>query len=225
MLTTKRVALTLKTKSETAMEVAYEVYARANPHNSTLVESKLSDLDITVENLAKYYEQLALVVCDFWHGVDDVQYKPVLKSHEVRSLYLPLVYAVIFASVGNVTIGNYSYVLTSDSRQADAIEKEWIFSFSAKLEEARSYVLGNTAQIGNPRAEPQTSVMMAICSEVADTSANVLMRDGAAYDLALSGLAALIGMSLVDIANSVLYTGVEEVNFRQLVRTIKQTDA
>jgi hypothetical protein len=221
---TKRIVLTLKTENETAREVAYEVYDRANAHQSTLVDKKLSELGINIENLTKYYEQLSLVVCEFWHSVDDVHFVPVLKSYEVRKLYLPLIYAVIFSSVGNMTIGNYSYVLSSDASQKSAIDKEFIFDFSAKLEEARAYVLGNTEQIGNPRAIPQTSVMMSICSGVAGKTAEVLVRDGTAYDASLSGLAALVGMSLVDIANSVLYTGEDEVNFRALVGTIKQND-
>lgn len=216
-----KVLLQLKSNEETAKEVAYEVLRRANPHDSSLVEQKLIDADVTLTNLTKYFVQLQTIVSQFWAGVDDVTKKSTLAPHEIRSLYLPMMYSVIFSSVGNMKSGNYEYVLTAID--GDIVDKSWVIDFSVKLETVRMYIKGDTGQIGNRNALPQTSVMMTTLCEVVGREAQLQVRDGQNYDIALSGFAGLIGLSLVSIADDNLYTGVENVNFRQLVSTIKES--
>ena len=227
----QRVVLTLEIQDETAQEVAYEVLKRANPHDSGLVERKLEELEITLSNLTKYFVQLGYVVSEFWESNWNISKSTVMKPHELRSLYLPLLYSVIFASVGNIKIGNYEYViqsndsvLKSDGSVGTAIDKNFVIDFSARLESLRMYILGDTGQIGNRSALPQTSVMMAICTDVVGNSARIEVRDGAQVDPGLTGMAALLGIALVEQANEILYTGVDEVNFRELVGTIKQRE-
>lgn len=216
-----KVQLTMKVNEDVAKEVAYEVIKRANPHDSVLVDNKLEDAGITVESMARYFTELQLVVAEFWNGVADASFTTSLKPHEVRNLYLPLIYSVIFASVGNVTIGNYEYVLKANETQK--VDRQWILEFSAKLETMRSYVLGDIGQIGNRNAQPQTSTMLAVLTDtVTDRSAQIAIRDGVTYDVALSGMSALAGLSLIENAYSILYTGLEEVNFRELASTVKQ---
>lgn len=220
-----KVELTLKSNKEIAEEVAYEVLRRANPHESELVERKLSENDITLENLTKYFQDLQYLVADFWWSVDDISHKPLFKPHELRGLYLPLLYSVIFASVGNMKVGNYSYVLRPDEGTIpESICKEWIINFSAKLESLRMYIQGDIAQIGNRNAQPQTSVMLALMADVCTSSktAQFSVRDGFTPDEALAGLSVLLGLTLVNSAYDILYTGVQEVNFRELVGTIKE---
>ena len=226
MLTkTNRVLLTLKTEEVTANEVAYEVMKRANPHDSELVERKLEESGITLEAMSKYFTQLGYVVCEFWESNWNSNISTVMKPHELRSLYLPLLYSVIFSSVGNIKVGNYEYVLKSDDKVGELIDKDFLIDFSAKLEALRMYILGSTGQIGNRSALPQTSVMMAICTEVLGANARIEIRDGQKVDDGLSGIAALVGLALVEESNKMLYTGVEEVNFRELVGTIKQSSS
>lgn len=223
MVKINKVCVTLKTNTMVASEVAYDTYYRANPHDSQLVETKLEAAGVNVENLTKYFEQLALVVCDFWKSNWKLGYKSKLAPHEIRGLYLPLVYSVIFASVGNIRTGHYEYVFEIDDERVKNIEKDWLIDFSAKLESVRHYVLGGTAQIGNRNAIPQTSVMMAIVSEINDTEAEILIKDGAEQDISLAGYSALVGLSLVEEAHRILYTGVENVNFRQLIGTVEES--
>lgn len=223
MVQTKRVCVTLKTNTAIATEVAFDTYNRANSHNTQYVEDKLNEAGITVESLTKYFEQLSLVVCDFWKSNWKLGYKSKLAPHEIRGLYLPLVYSVIFSSVGNVKSGNYEFVFEIDDERVKNIDKDWLFEFSAKLESCRQYITGNVAQIGNRGAIPQTSVMMAILGEFNGYEAELLLKDGAQYDTALAGFSALLGLSLVEEANKILYTGVETVNFRQLIGTVRES--
>lgn len=221
----QKVALTLKTNENIAKEVAYEVLKRANPHDSILVDQKLNDNDITLDNLTKYFIGLQYVVAEFWNGVSDTNFKPQLLSHEVRGLFLPMLYSVIFASVGNCTIGNYTYELKAMEVDGKSFDKNWIIDFSAKLESMRMYVKGDTAQIGNRNAVPQTSVMLSLLSEVIGKEATILVRDGAPYDKMLAGHAALIGMTLVNESYDILYTGVDNINFRDIVSSVKESES
>jgi hypothetical protein len=217
-----KVELGLKTNEEVAQELAFEVLRRANSHDSELVERKLEQAGITLDRLAKYFQQLQLVVAEFWNAQYDLRYKTVLKPHEVRSLYLPTLYAVVLSSVGNIKIGNYEYVIKANEAGEEP-DKDFILEFSVKLESLRQYVSGDTGQIGNRNAEPQTSVMLAILSETHGLRGEIGIRDGATYDPQLAGLAALLGLSLVEAAYAILYTGVEEVNFRELAMTVKES--
>jgi hypothetical protein len=219
MTKTFRVYLTLSPKAEAAREVAEAVLMRANPHDSELVHTTLTEAGITVDNLQKYFIQLANLVTQFWHSNWDVNVKLALKPHEIRNLYLPLVYGVIFSSVGNYSFGNYEYLLKSSDEVE--IDSKFLIQFSAKLETVRHYVKGAIGQIGNRGAQPQTSTMMTILGTVVDKrTAEVNVRDGVNADKALAGLAALAGLSLVEEAYRILYTGVEEVNFRQVTETL-----
>lgn len=215
-----KVKLTLKTNLNTATVVSQAVIQRANPHYQMLIEDRLNKAGITVENMAKYFQQVATVVADFWNGGWDLTHHCVLKSHEVRGLYLPTIMGVIFSSVGNMTVGNYEYLLVTESSKE--IQKEWLFEFSATLEENRDIIKGSVGQIGNYAAQAQQPVMLSILGEVAsdNRSANMYIRDGANVDSALAGLSVLAGLSLIDEAYNILYTGVEEVNFREVTETI-----
>jgi len=217
-----KVELGLKTNKEVAQELSFEVLRRANSHDSELAERKLERAGITLDSLAKYFQQLQLVVAEFWNAQYDLRYKTVLKPHEVRGLYLPTLYAVVLSSVGNIKIGNYEYVIKADEA-GEKPDKDFILEFSVKLESLRQYVSGDTGQIGNRNAEPQTSVMLAILSETHGLRGEIGIRDGATYDPQLAGLAALLGLSLVESAYAILYTGVEEVNFRELAMTVKES--
>ncbi len=218
------VFLKVDIKQETAKEVAYEVLKRANPHDQTLVDNKLNDAGITHEQLEKYFVELGKIVAEFWYSNSSygLGYRTALKPHEVRSLYLPLIYSVIFASVGNMKYGNYNYVLKPVDQES--IDKEFVFEFSAKLESMRAYVTGADGQIGNRSAQPQTSVMLSIVTEFDNVSANILVRDGVQVDNALAGFAALLGLALVESSYSVLYTGEDQINFRELANTITQSE-
>jgi hypothetical protein len=198
-----RVSLTLKVEQNVANEVAYAVMSRSNPHASELVERKLEDAGITQANLAKYFIEVGKAVADFWHNDWDPTHSTVLKPHELRSLYLPLIYGVVFSSVGNITVGNYEYLVCLSNEET--IDRKFILEFSAKLESMRSYVKGEIGQVGNRSAQPQTSVMMTIMgrsSTAYNTEVNI--RDGVNADPALSGLAALAGLSLVEEAYRIL---------------------
>lgn len=217
----KRVYLTLKTEKSIAQEAAQAVLNRSNPHASLLVESKLESAGVDTESMTKYFTQISAVVAEFWNVKHDPNFKPALKSHEVRNLYLPIIFGVIFASVGNVTFGNYEYQIIVDDQRVK-VERDWLFEFSAKLESLREYILGNVGQIGNYNAIPQTTVMLALLGQVAVDGRSALMyvRDGVTYDHDLAGLATLVGLTLVNQAYDIMYTGVDEVNFRELIGTI-----
>jgi hypothetical protein len=212
--------LTLKTNKETAAVVSQAIIQRANPHYQTLIEDRLNKNGITAENMAKYFQQVAMVVADFWHAGWDLSHRPVLKSHEVRGLYLPTIMGVIFSSIGNLKFGSYEYLLVAQSSKE--IEKNWLFEFSATLEANRDIVKGNVGQIGNYAAQPQQPVMLSVLGEIAsdNRSAEMLVRDGVNVDNALAGLSVLAGLSLIEEAYTILYTGVEEVNFREVTETI-----
>jgi hypothetical protein len=215
-----KVKLTLKNNEQTAVVVSQAILNRANPHYQTLINDRLEKSGITVENMAKYFRQIGLVVADFWNGGWDLTYNKVLKSHEVRGLYLPTIMGVIFSSIGNLKIGNYEYLIVAQS--SEEIEKDWLFEFSATLEANRDLVKGNVGQIGNYAAQPQQAVMLSILGEIASDyrSAEMLIRDGANVDTALAGLSVLAGLSLIEEAYNILYTGVEVVNFREVTETI-----
>lgn len=219
IIKTKVVRLTLKTNANVAREVSHEVLARSNPHASSLIENKLDDLGINEDSLSKYFTMLGDVVAEFWQAQYDLNFKPTLKSHEVRSLYLPLIMSVIFASVGNLKTGNYEYRIEASEANVD---REWILEYSAKLESVREYIIGSVNQIGNYQATPQTTVMLAILGEVTDRDANIYIRDGVTADRDLAGISALVGLSLVESAYDILYTGVDQVNFRDLIGTVVQ---
>lgn len=224
MVQSIKVKLTLNVNKNVAKEAAYAVMMRANPHDSQLVESKLEELNINEETLTKYFTQLSLVVTEFWNAQHDISFSPTLKPHEVRGLYLPLIYSVIFASVGNCKVGNYEYLLVATRDELHTVEKDWLIKFSADLESVRQYIKGNVGQIGNRGAQPQTPVMLSLLGSVSEDKRNaeLKIRDGQTFDRDLAGLATLVGLSLVDSAYSILYTGIEEVNFRELMGTIIQ---
>lgn len=215
-----RVELTLKTDSNVAKEVAAQVLFRANPHESTLTASRLERAGVTLESLTKYFTQLSLVVGEFWNNTWDMTYQTVMKPHEVRNLYLPLMYGVIFASLGNIKEGNYEYVIKA--RVDEKPDRKWLIEFSATLEAMRDIIRGDIGQIGNRGAMPQSHVMLTILSEISEDfrTAEILIKDGKQVDKALAGLSALVGLSLVEEANKIMYTGVDEVNFRQLTNTL-----
>lgn len=228
---TNKVMLNLKINEEIAREVAEAVYMRANPHDSVLVESKFSDkkgpdgnedadLQINVDNLKKYFIELTKAVAQFWNNTWDSTYSTVLKPHELRQMYLPMMYGVILSSVGNCKVGNYQYVILA--RDNELPDKEFLIKFSARLESLRMYIRGDIGQIGNRSAQVQVPVMCCLLGDV-DTgskSAEMYIRDGMTVDTALAGLGTLVGLSLVNEAYSILYTGVDEVNFRQLTDTL-----
>lgn len=241
-----KVWLTLKGSEEIGNEVAYAVTSRANPHDSNLVASQLEGRDydwkpsekidlsqpdevilplaVNVKNLSRYFIQLEKVVCEFWYSQVNLGATLTLKPHEIRNLYLPLIFGVILSSVGNLKQGNYQFVLKPDlSEQSVAIDKEFLFEFSARLESLRQYVKGDVGQIGNRNATPQTSTMLAILTDYDEHNAKISIRDGVSFDESLAGLASLVGLSLVEESFRILYTGVEEVNFRELLGTIKDS--
>lgn len=215
-----RVGVQLKMDANIAKEVAYEVLLRMNPHQSMLTAKRLEDANVTLDNMVKYYLELGKAVAEFWNSCWDMQYQTVLKPHEMRNLYLPLMYAVIFSSVGNLQVGNYQYVIKAKADEKP--DRKFLVEFSATLESMRDIIKGDTGQIGNRGAQPQTQVMMCLVGEVSEDnqSAEMLIRDGQKVDTALAGLSTLVGLSLVEEAYRILYTGVEEVNFRQLYTSI-----
>lgn len=215
-----RVGVQLRMDANIAKEVAYEVLLRMNPHQSMLTAKRLEDADVTLDNMVKYYLELGKAVAEFWNSCWDMQYQTVLKPHEMRNLYLPLMYAVIFSSVGNLQVGNYQYVIKAKADEKP--DRKFLVEFSATLESMRDIIKGDTGQIGNRGAQPQTQVMMCLIGEVSEDnrSAEMLIRDGQKVDTALAGLSTLVGLSLVEEAYRILYTGVEEVNFRQLYTSI-----
>jgi hypothetical protein len=221
MLHTIKVPVTLKNDDRIAREVAENVLMRSNPHDSELIAKTLESKGITVESLTKYYQQIAAVVCEFWTSQHDVSFKPTLKPHEMRGLYLPLVFATIFASVGNLKIGNYEFLLYPIG-DAYPVDREFIFEMSSNLESMRHYVKGDIGQIGNRAAVPMTTTMSAILLEVSDDGRNGTLgiKDGSTLDSAAAGLAALAGVSLVNESYSILYTGLDQVNFREVTETI-----
>lgn len=223
MVQTHKVVVYVDPRKEIGDEVAYEVLTRANPHAEALIDKHLEDAGITVDVLSEYFIQVATAVAAFWANCDDPSKEMPLKPHELRGLYLPLIYGVILASVGNMEYGNYRYVLNPNPDRT--VDKKFILETSAKLESLRRYVKGDTGQVGNRSAKPQVSTMLAIMGEVdcGSHSAQMLIRDGASYDSALSGFAVLCGLTLVQNAYTILYTGVEMVNFRTLVGTIRES--
>jgi hypothetical protein len=221
MLTkTIKVPVTLKTDDPIAREVAENVLMRANPHDSELVAKELEDAGINVESMTKYFKQIAAVVCEFWANQHDPNEPMSLKPHEIRTLYLPVMYAVIFASIGNIKIGSYEFLLTPT--ETDSVDRKFIFEMSANLESLRHRVKGDVGQIGNRAATPMATTMSAILYKVSDDKRNgtLMIRDGATFEEAAAGLAALAGLSVVNEAYLMLYTGVEEVNFREVAETI-----
>lgn len=219
MVKVYKVYLTLETREEAAIEVAQNVLMRANPHGSDLIHNELEKAEITVENLAKYFIEVSKAVTQFWQSCWNPGCTTVMKPHELKNLYLPLIYGVVFSSVGNIQFGNYEYLLTSaDGANVDRI---FLLNFSATLEAKRVYVKGSIGQIGNRGSIPQTSTMMTILGQTYDSrSTTVNVRDGVSADQSLSGLSALAGLSLIEEAYRILYTGVEEVNFRQVTEVL-----
>lgn len=219
MYKSQNVKLVLKANTITADVVSSAILQRANPHYQTLIEDRLSRAGITVENTSKYFRMIAAIVSEFWAAQWDRSFTPTLKSHEVRGLYLPLIMGVIFSSVGNCKVGNYEYQL---SRSSEEIDKKFVFDYSATLEANRDLVKGAVGQIGNYAATVQAPVMLSILGEIAsdERSAEMRVRDGVTVDSSLAGLSVLAGLTLVDSAFSILYTGYEEVNFREVTDTL-----
>lgn len=239
MIKTKVVELNLNSNLEAAREVAYATLFRANPHQSLLVERRLEEAGpsvksdesdeeskvlypyaITLENLIRYFNELTKAVAEFWNNCYDISFKLTMKPHELRGLYLPLIYSVVFASLGNLKRGNYEYRIKAKADEKP--DREFLINFSAVLEENRDIVKGAIGQIGVRGAQPQEATMLCILSEIASDgrTAEYHVRDGVNVDPGLGGLASLVGLSLVEKAYSILYTGVEEVNFRQLTDTL-----
>lgn len=219
MYKSQKVMLVLKANTITADVVSSAILQRANPHYQTLIEDRLSRAGITVENTSKYFRMIAAIVSEFWAAQWDRSFTPTLRSHEVRGLYLPLIMGVIFSSVGNCKVGNYEYQL---SRSSEEIDKKFVFDYSATLEANRDLVKGAVGQIGNYAATVQAPVMLSILGEIAsdERSAEMRVRDGVTVDSSLAGLSVLAGLTLVDSAFSILYTGYEEVNFREVTDTL-----
>jgi hypothetical protein len=219
MYKSQNVKLVLKANTITADVVSSAILQRANPHYQTLIEDRLSRAGITVENTSKYFRMIAAIVSEFWAAQWDRSFTPTLRSHEVRGLYLPLIMGVIFSSVGNCKVGNYEYQL---SRSSEEIDKKFVFDYSATLEANRDLVKGAVGQIGNYAATVQAPVMLSILGEIAsdERSAEMRVRDGVTVDSSLAGLSVLAGLTLVDSAFSILYTGYEEVNFREVTDTL-----
>lgn len=212
---TIKVMLNLKINENVAMEVAEAVLMRANPHQSMLVDKRLEDAGVNRDSLVRYFVEIGKAVADFWDNHDDMRHTTTLKPHELRGLYLPTMYAVIFSSIGNIAIGNYQYVVKA--REEDTPDREFLINFSAQLESLRDILRGDIGQIGNRNAQPQDMVMCCLLGEVAEDqrSASYLIRDGRTVDAGLAGVSALLGLSLVSEAMRCMYTGVDEVNFRQ----------
>lgn len=221
---TKVVALRLKIDANAAREVAEAVWFRMNPHQSQLVEDRLEKAGITVEVLQKYFVELGKAVAEFWNNCYDMSKTLTLKPHELRGLFLPLIYAVVYASIGNLKKGNYEYRIKAMDDEIP--DRKFLIETSATLESLRDIVKGNVGQIGNRSAQPQEATMLCILSEVATDgrSAEMMIRDGCSVDKDLAGLGTLCGLSLVEEALTILYTGVEEVNFRQLTDTLISKD-
>lgn len=219
MYKSQNVKLVLKANTITADVVSSAILQRANPHYQTLIEDRLSRAGITVENTSKYFRMIAAIVSEFWAAQWDRSFTPTLRSHEVRGLYLPLIMGVIFSSVGNCKVGNYEYQL---SRSSEEIDKKFVFDYSATLEANGDLVKGAVGQIGNYAATVQAPVMLSILGEIAsdERSAEMRVRDGVTVDSSLAGLSVLAGVTLVDSAFSILYTGYEEVNFREVTDTL-----
>lgn len=219
-----RVWLTLRVNEVIAREVAEAVWFRINPHQSQLVEDRLANAGITVEVLTKYFVEIAKAVAEFWNNCADMTFQMVMKPHELRGLYLPLVYGVIFSSVGNLTKGNYEYCIKAMVDEKP--DREFLIETSATLESLRDIVRGDIGQIGNRSAAPQEAVMLCLVGELATDkrSAEMHIRDGVTVDTALAGLSVLVGLSLVENVYNIMYTGVEEVNFRQLTNTLVDKD-
>jgi hypothetical protein len=214
------VSLRLKTSEFAAREVAEAVWFRANPHHSQLVQERLEKAGITVKVLQKYFVELVKAVAEFWNSNYDLDFQTVLKPHELRGMYLPLIYSVVLSSIGNITKGNYEYRIKAMADEKP--DREFLIKTSATLESLRDIIKGDVAQIGNRAAQPQEATMLCILADVAEDgrTAEMLIRDGATVDKDLAGLGMLAGVSLVESAYSIMYTGVEEVNFRQLTDTL-----
>ena len=223
MVRNHKVVVYVDPRKEIGDEVAYEVLERANPHGEMLIHQRLEDAGINVEVLSKYFTEVAKAVAYFWANCDDPAKDLPLKPHELRGLYMPLIYGVILASIGNLDYGNYRYVLSPNPKAT--VDKKFILDTSAKLESLRCYIKGDTGQVGNRSAKPQVSTMLAIMGQIdcEGHSAEMFVRDGATYDPDLAGFAVLCGLTLVESAYNILYTGVEMVNFRKLVCTIKES--
>jgi len=217
---TLKVALNLRINENVAKEVADAVLMRANPHQSELTDKRLTEAEITRENLMKYFTEVGKAVAQFWENQDDSSAELTLKPHELRGLYMPVIYGVIFSSIGNIQIGNYLYVVKAKDNGLP--DKKFLIEFSAKLESVRDVLKGATGQIGNRAAQPQTTVMSCLLGEVAESgrTASMLIRDGVKVDNALAGLSTMVGLSLVEEAYTCMYTGYEEVNFRQLTDSL-----
>lgn len=215
-----RVELALKSNPYVAIEVADAVLMRANPHQSLLTDKRLEDAGVTRDNLSKYFTELGKAVAEFWNNQWDMTFSTVLKPHELRGLYLPVIYGVIFSSVGNLTVGNYEYVVKAQADEKP--DRKFLIDFSAKLESVRDVLKGAVGQVGNRAAQPQSAVMLSVMGELAldGRSASIMIRDGVQVDKALAGLSTLVGLSLVQEAMQCMYTGIEEVNFRQLTDSL-----
>lgn len=215
-----RVELALKINPFVAIEIAEAVLMRANPHQSLLTEQRLEKAGITADNLSKYFTEVGKAVAEFWNSQYDLSFTTTMKPHELRGLYLPVIYGVIFSSIGNITIGNYEYVVKAQADEKP--DRKFLIDFSAKLESVRDVLKGAVGQVGNRAAQPQSTVMSCIMGELSldGRSSSMLIRDGVQVDTALAGLSTLVGLSLVQEAMQCMYTGVEEVNFRQLTDSL-----
>lgn len=220
MIKDRKVLLTLKIDEVIAREVAEAVMFRANAHQQSVTADRLATAGIDVTNLTKYFVELGKLVAEFHHNNWEFTAKLSMKPEQIRNLYLPLIYGVVFSSLGNVKVGNYSYLIVA--QPGEKVDVNFLVQFSATLEANRDIVRGEIGQIGNRKAEPQTPVMLSILGRVAEDKrdAEMWIRDGVTVDTALAGFSTLVGLSLVEASAQILYTGVESVNFRELVGTI-----
>lgn len=213
-----KVPVTLQKQEDVAKIIARaEFEGIYSSHGADIKLKKLEEAKITPERLAKYFNELQILVAAFAEdkrSVGGTALKKLgFKFSELRNLYLPVVTATILSQVGDCQIGNY--VVEVYAPTDGKVDRKFIIEMSEALYENSHILYAQKDQIGNAKAVINKDFMANIVISLDSDSrvANVYSKDGTNPDIKFKALATFAGISLVNSAYSILYPVVDYVEY------------
>lgn len=213
------VHVTVKVSKSVAMALARaEMEGVYSMNGATAVLARLEQDGITEERLAEYFMQCALVQAAFCQdkrneGNDSVLRKYGFRFSTVRTLYLPVLSATILSQMGDCKIGPYDIRVCA---AADAkVDAKFMAEMSAALDKNRHFILAERDQIGVANAAIAPDMMSSIVVTITedDHSVETGTMVGTSPDPRAAFFSAMMGLVLVQTANSVLYPFQDYFNY------------
>lgn len=177
--------------------------------NGSLKLQELAKLGITDVELAKYYTELVEIVSAMCEAnrspesgaLDKVKFKP----HEIRGLYVPVLFATILSQIGDVKIGNFRVEVKS--KIETKVDRKFVLDMSEKLLDVQHILPNENGQIvigreGNP--DVMASVLLSVNAN--EKAAAVATQDGQNPDDRCKLMAVAAGIQLVNQAHMILFT-------------------